>query len=172
MVVVDSTWAVSDGSWHAYLYNCGECGHGSVGENVKFCRGEQRRFFDAVRRCQAGWHIAWQTSCCEVEGRQEPAGPMFLLAPRGSEEWLWVVSRKERAIHWIESGGNYAEHLSKRLRRVDCFRRWSWQRVIRKTPSLTKDFRRVLKDLFVFRVGKQCVDSRRGGERLQRWQTA
>ena len=50
----------------------------------------------------------------------------------------------------IENGGNHAEQLSKRLRRVDCFWRWSCERVIRKTPSLTENFRCVLNDFHVF----------------------
>ena len=43
----------------------------------------------------------------------------------------------------IETGGNHAE-------RVDCFGRWSSERVIRKTSSFTKDVRCVLDDFFVF----------------------
>ena len=50
----------------------------------------------------------------------------------------------------IENAGNCAEQLSKRLRRVDCFRRRSCERVIRKTPSLTENFRCFLNDFHVF----------------------
>ena len=59
----------------------------------------------------------------------------------------------------IENGGHHAEQLSKRLRRADCFRRWSCECVIRKTPGLTKDFRCVLNDFFVF-FGKSSKSGR------------
>ena len=112
--------------------------------SVKFCRGEQRRYLTWYDDVRHGGILRGILRGKLVDARLEIVRhglvPCLSSFPEVLKDDFELYHERSEQSNGIENGGNNAEQLSKCLRRIDCFRRWSCERVIRKTKVWPRTF--------------------------------